>query len=101
MLRVAPNRWGWLLVVPAALLFVWAQYTGQPDILLLSVIPIVLGGALVAVGSTFAASLLLPTLFLLFIYPIPAVIAARARVVHRESLKSSRNGVSMLRSIRD
>jgi len=70
-----PNRWGWLLVVPATLVFVWAQYTGEPDILLLSVIPMVLGGALVAVGAAFARLLLLPTLFLLFMYPVPAVIA--------------------------
>jgi exosortase/archaeosortase family protein len=34
-----------------------------------------LGGALVSVGSCLAASLLLPTLFLLFMYPMPAVIA--------------------------
>jgi exosortase len=70
-----PNRRGWLLLVPAALVFVWAQYTGERDILLLSVIPMVLGGALVTVGSSFAGLLLLPTLFLLFMYPVPAVIA--------------------------
>lgn len=71
----APDRRGWLLLVPATLVFVWAQYTGERDILLLSVIPLILGGALVAVGSSFAQLLLLPTLFLLFMYPMPAVIA--------------------------
>lgn len=71
----APTRWGWLLVAPAALALVWAQYTGAKDILLLSVIPMVLGGALVTVGSAFARLLLLPTLFLLFMYPMPAVVA--------------------------
>jgi exosortase len=71
----APNLRGWFLLVPAVLVFTWAQYTGERDILLLSVIPMLLGGALVAVGSRFAACLLLPTLFLLFMYPMPAVIA--------------------------
>jgi exosortase len=71
----APSRWGWLLVAPAAMALVWAQYTGAQDILLLSVIPMVLGGALVAVGPVFARLLLLPTLFLLFMYPMPAVLA--------------------------
>jgi EpsI family protein len=71
----APSRWGWWLVGPAALVLVWAQYTGARDILLLSVIPMVLGGAWVAVGSAFARLLLLPTLFLLFMYPMPAVLA--------------------------
>jgi exosortase len=71
----APSAWGWLLLIPASVILGWAHYTGARDILLLSGLPMILGAALVAIGPRFAGALLLPVLFLAFMYPTPAVIA--------------------------
>lgn len=69
-----PSPLGLLLVVPATALFAWAQHTGAGDLELLSLIPWVLGAALLLAGRPLARLLLLPTLLLLFAFPMPAVL---------------------------
>jgi exosortase len=73
--RPEPAAVGWWLLLPGVGIAGWSHYTSAPDILLLSLIPVGLGAALVLVGKRFASALLLPLLFLLFAYPVPAVIA--------------------------
>lgn len=70
-----PNAWGWALLLPALGLYIWGLYTDAPDLLLLSFIPGTLGASLVLVGAPFTRVLLLPVLFLIFAYPVPAVLA--------------------------
>jgi EpsI family protein len=73
--RSRPSFWGWPLLALALVVYLWAIHTEANDLLLLSFIPAALGGSLVLVGPPFTRVLLLPILFLIFAYPIPAVLA--------------------------
>jgi len=55
-------------------LFMWAQYVGAPDLILISFLPFCLGSALLLFGGPFAREIALPVLFLAFALPLPAVL---------------------------
>ncbi len=62
------------LVLSAALLFLWSSYVGAPDLLIVS-----LAGMIVATGAALGGvpglrSVLFPALFLVFAFPVPALI---------------------------
>jgi exosortase len=70
----SPSGWGWTLLAVAIPIYLWSIYTGATDLLLISLIPGVLGGAALLAGWSLARALLLPVAFLIFAYPIPAVL---------------------------
>jgi EpsI family protein len=72
--QARPSPAGLLLVLPATALFAWAQHTGARDLELLGLVPWMLGAALLLAGRPLARLVLLPTLLLLFAFPMPAVL---------------------------
>lgn len=69
------SAWGWLPLAAAIPVFAWSRHTGALDLQLLSLVPWLLGLALLLGGGRLAQLLLLPVLLLLFAYPMPAVVA--------------------------
>jgi EpsI family protein len=62
------------LLVLGVALFLWGQYTGALDLVLVSLLLVTLGSALLLWGRRLARELALPLLFLAFAIPIPGVI---------------------------
>ena len=62
------------LLLPASLLHLWSYYAGAPDILVLSLIPMIVGVGFALAGSAGAGVLLFPALFLVLAIPPPAVL---------------------------
>lgn len=55
-------------------LFLWAHHVDAPDLLLVSFLPVSLGGALLLCGAPFTREMAFPILFLVFALPIPGVV---------------------------
>jgi exosortase len=66
-----------LLLVPAAALLGWGHYVASPELQLLSLSLLLLGGALWLGGRHAFRAMLLPALFLLFLMPVPVALVNR------------------------
>ncbi|MFP6684256.1 MAG: exosortase/archaeosortase family protein, partial [Polyangiaceae bacterium] len=65
---------GWLLLLPASLIYCWAIYVSAQDLLLIALILTTLGAGLWLGGRTARDTLLSPVLFLLLLIPWPAAL---------------------------
>ena len=65
---------GALLLLPSAALYVWAIYTGAPDLLLIAFVLFCLGTASALGGPGGLRAAFLPAVFLLLLVPIPSIL---------------------------
>ena len=86
-----------LLLLPGSLLNLWSYYAGAPDILVLSLIPMIVAVGFALAGSAGARVLLFPALFLVLAVPPPAVLVNQ--VIYPLQLATSESVVWILHQL--
>jgi exosortase len=89
----APGR-GAAVLASGTALFLWAQYAAAPDLQVMALALLVLGGALWASGPELARALLVPMALLLFAIPLPG--APANHLVYAVQIATARYAAALL-----
>lgn len=86
---VRPSYWGLVLLLPGLLLFLVAMRIEQPRIALVGLPFVVLGLVLFWFGTRIARAMILPAFFLLFMVPVPGLVALISGILTVEMMKAT------------